>query len=205
MLDRPTEQSSSSSEPPDHLRTNIPTGALAHDAHESGLHHAGASSNMNEKAPAGDEEEEEDIDALIAELESEDAEDDEDDEAQPGMSAKPIPEELLNTDTRKGLTHSEITERRRKYGLNQMAEEKENLIKKFLMYFVGPIQFVMEVYLTISILLIYLGCRNSCSRSSRLGRFRCHLRPSTPQCWCWFYSRIPSWFNRRRVEKDSRA
>ena len=32
-----------------------------------------------------------------------------------------------------------------RYGLNQMKEEKENLILKFLGYFVGPIQFVMEV------------------------------------------------------------
>lgn len=150
-MDRPTEHSSSSSEPLDHLRTNIPSGGLAHDTrdiHESDLHYAGTS----EKAPAGgEEEEEEDIDALIAELESEDGEADEEEEAQPGMSARPIPEELLNTDTRKGLTSAEVTERRRRYGLNQMAEEKENLIKKFLMYFVGPIQFVMEVCLTIFI------------------------------------------------------
>jgi H+-transporting ATPase len=147
-MDRPTEHSSASSEPLDHLRTNIPSGGLAHDAHdihESDLHYAGTS----EKAPAGDEEDDEDIDALIAELESEDGEADEEEEAQPGMSARPIPEELLNTDTRKGLTQAEVAERRRRYGLNQMAEEKENLIKKFLMYFVGPIQFVMEVCLTI--------------------------------------------------------
>ena len=150
-MDRPTEHSSSSSEPLDHLRTNIPSGDLAHDAHginESDLHTVG---KINEKAPAGGEEEEEDIDALIAELESEDGEIDEEEEAQPGMSARPIPEELLNTDTRKGLTSAEVTERRRRYGLNQMAEEKENLIKKFLGYFVGPIQFVMEVCLIIFI------------------------------------------------------
>jgi H+-transporting ATPase len=149
-MDRPTEHSSSSSEPLDHLRTNIPSGGLAHDTHdihESDLHYAGTS----EKAPAGDEEDDEDIDALIAELESEDGEVDEEEDAQPGMSARPIPEELLNTDTRKGLTSAEVTERRRRYGLNQMAEEKENLIKKFLMYFVGPIQFVMEVCLTVFI------------------------------------------------------
>ena len=29
--------------------------------------------------------------------------------------------------------------------MNQMKEEKENLILKFFGYFVGPIQFVMEV------------------------------------------------------------
>ena len=32
--------------------------------------------------------------------------------------------------------------------------EKENLIKKFLMYFVGPIQFVMEVRLSCTFILI---------------------------------------------------
>jgi H+-transporting ATPase len=124
----------------DHLKTDIPSGDLSHDHHE-----ATHSSNEKEKAPAQDEEEDEDIDALIAELESEDGELDDEEEAAPGMSARPIPEELLNTDTRKGLTSQEVTERRKKYGLNQMAEEKENLIKKFLGYFVGPIQFVMEV------------------------------------------------------------
>src|SRR5208282_4922902 len=86
MTDRAAEYSSSSSEPPDHLRTNIPFGSLARDTHdihdhvhdESDMHYAGASRTMNEKAPAGGEEEEdEDIDALIAELESEDGDADE--------------------------------------------------------------------------------------------------------------------------------
>jgi len=152
MADNHPTDSSSSSETPDRLRTSIPSGGLTHeapethhDAHDAPAqsHHPGASEKEKEAAPP--EEEDEDIDALIAELESEDAGEDEEEEAQPGMSARPIPEELLNTDTRKGLTSQEVTERRRKYGLNQMAEEKENLIKKFLGYFVGPIQFVMEV------------------------------------------------------------
>lgn len=51
----------------------------------------------------------------------------------------------MQTDTRHGLTSEEVLVRRRKYGLNQMKEEKENLILKFFGYFVGPIQFVMEV------------------------------------------------------------
>lgn len=51
---------------------------------------------------------------------------------------------MLNTDTRLGLTEAEVISRRRKYGLNQMKEEKENLILKFFGFFVGPIQFVME-------------------------------------------------------------
>jgi H+-transporting ATPase len=157
MTDNQPTGSSSSSETPDHLRTTIPSGGLTHapethevhgDAHDGASedHHIGTSEK--EKAPAPAEEgDDEDIDALIAELESEDGDPEDEEEAAPGMSARPIPEELLNTDTRKGLTSQEVTERRRKYGLNQMAEEKENMIKKFLGYFVGPIQFVMEVCL----------------------------------------------------------
>nr|Q07421.1 RecName: Full=Plasma membrane ATPase; AltName: Full=Proton pump [Histoplasma capsulatum]AAB53772.1 ATPase [Histoplasma capsulatum]prf//2004293A H ATPase [Histoplasma capsulatum] len=92
-----------------------------------------------------EEDEDEDMDALIEELESQDGhidiEDDEDGE--PG-GARPVPDELLTTDTRHGLTDAEVVARRKKYGLNQMKEEKENLVLKFLSYFVGPIQFVME-------------------------------------------------------------
>jgi H+-transporting ATPase len=114
MTDHRTEYSSSSSETPDHLRTTIPSGGLAHESttqHNTGIHDTGVSDtgahHTNEKekdiAPPEDEGEDEDIDALIAELESEDGELDEEEEAEPGMSAKPIPEELLNTDTRKGI------------------------------------------------------------------------------------------------------
>ncbi|KAL5442123.1 plasma membrane H+-ATPase [Paraphaeosphaeria minitans] len=108
-----------------------------------------------------DEEEDEDIDALIEELESQDAgvDYDEEEEVQAG-TARVVPEELLQTDVRVGLTASEVISRRKKFGLNQMkgthapsrrfayanfhTEEKENLVLKFLMFFVGPIQFVME-------------------------------------------------------------
>lgn len=94
-----------------------------------------------------DDEEDEDMDALIDELESQDGAEqlEEDEEEEAGGEAPPVPEELLQTDTRRGLTEAEVTQRRKKYGLNQMKEEKENLILKFLSYFVGPIQFVMEV------------------------------------------------------------
>ncbi|ORY83186.1 hypothetical protein BCR37DRAFT_298279 [Protomyces lactucae-debilis] len=93
-----------------------------------------------------DEEDDEDMDELIAELESADGaeEEEEDGSVADGVSAKPVPEELLQTDTRTGLSDSEVLNRRKKYGLNQMKEEKENLILKFLHFFVGPIQFVME-------------------------------------------------------------
>jgi H+-transporting ATPase len=97
------------------------------------------------KASTPDEDEDEDIDALIEELESQDAGVEEEEEvAQPG-NARTIPEEMLQTSTRTGLTSSEVVTRRKKYGLNQMKEEKENLLLKFLGFFIGPIQFVMEV------------------------------------------------------------
>lgn len=56
-----------------------------------------------------------------------------------------VPDELLRTSSVQGLDIAEVHIRRKKYGYNRMKEEKENLVLKFLCYFVGPIQFVMEV------------------------------------------------------------
>lgn len=97
---------------------------------------------------AEEEEDDEDIDALIEDLESQDGhqDDDEDEERSPD-GARTVPEDMLQTDSRVGLTESEVTARRRKYGYNRMKEEKENHLLKFLGFFVGPIQFVMEVSL----------------------------------------------------------
>ena len=90
MTDNHPTGSSSSSETPDHLRTTIPSGGLAHapethevhgDAHDgtAGDHHIGTSEK--EKAPAPAEEgDDEDIDALIAELESEDGDEEDEEE-----------------------------------------------------------------------------------------------------------------------------
>lgn len=108
-------------------------------------------------ASAEDEEEDEDIDALIEDLESEDghAFEEEEDETSPSTGGRVVPEDMLQTDSRLGLTESEVIARRRKYGLNQMKEEKENLLLKFLGFFVGPIQFVMEVSFFSQFDLIY--------------------------------------------------
>lgn len=106
-------------------------------------------SHQPRKAAGHDDDEDEDIDALIEDLESQDGHggvEEEEEENTPG-GGRLIPEDMLQTDSRVGLTESEVTSRRRKYGLNQMKEEKENLFLKFLSYFVGPIQFVMEVSL----------------------------------------------------------
>jgi H+-transporting ATPase len=56
-----------------------------------------------------------------------------------------VPDELLNTEIRMGLTTSEIDTRRRRYGWNEITTEKTNLLKQFLSYFTGPILYVMEV------------------------------------------------------------
>ena len=82
---------------------------------------------------------------LIEELESLDPDADVEDDLETVGGARQVPEEMLQTDTRVGLMEPEVVARRKKYGLNSMREEKENLFLKFLGYFVGPIQFVMEV------------------------------------------------------------
>lgn len=93
--------------------------------------------------PEGDDDE--DMDALIADLESQDdCAGEDDDGLDESGTAFLIPEELLQTNPRIGLRDPEVIARRKKYGLNQMKEEKENLLLKFLGFFVGPIQFVME-------------------------------------------------------------
>lgn len=128
--------------PPNHLRANIESGHF----NEKASHEDPASVTDKKHAIDGEDEDDEDMDALIDELESQDghAEEEADDEESPA-TGRVIPEDQLQTDTRIGLTEHEVLARRRKYGMNQMKEEKENLIIKFLGYFVGPIQFVMEV------------------------------------------------------------
>ncbi|KAI9170975.1 Plasma membrane ATPase [Paramyrothecium foliicola] len=96
-------------------------------------------------APVEDEEEDEDIDALIEDLESQDGHEIEEEEEETATGFRTVPEDMLQTDSRLGLTEAEVVARRRKYGLNQMKEEKENLILKFFSFFIGPIQYVMIV------------------------------------------------------------
>jgi H+-transporting ATPase len=133
-----THSSNTSDDNPHHLNTNIESGTFdekaPHDDHPP-----------TKEAP--EDEEDEDMDALIDELESQDghAEDEEEGETVNPGTGRVVPEDQLQTDTRIGLTEAEVHARRKKYGLNQMKEEKENLILKFLGYFIGPIQFVMEV------------------------------------------------------------
>lgn len=134
------------------LDTNIESGNFDEKKHQQ------ANVPPPKEPAASDEEEDEDMDALIEDLESEDGHaglDEEEEEGTPG-GGRTVPEDMLQTDSRVGLTESEVTTRRRKYGLNQMKEEKENLILKFLGYFVGPIQFVMEVSFVSTLLFCFV-------------------------------------------------
>lgn len=89
---------------------------------------------------------EEDMDALINELDSDDSgieEEEENNDNTPGIGGT-LPDDLLHTDPCTGLTELEVLSRRKRYGPNQMKVETDNMILKFFGYFVGPIQFVME-------------------------------------------------------------
>jgi len=112
------------------------------------------------------------IDALIEELESQNGhmeeEQDADDES---SSCHHVPLEDLRTNTRTGLTDTEVALRRKKYGLNQMRkEEKQHPVVKFLMFFVGPIQFVMEVSCECGTYEMYVANRGVTSRLLRFWR-----------------------------------
>lgn len=137
-----THSSNTSSDAPQ-LGTNIESGNFNNE--KSGHQNIDNGATTGTEKPI-DEDEDEDMDALIDELESQDGHVEEEEEEEQGPGAgRVIPEDQLQTDTRVGLTEQEVLSRRKKYGLNQMKEEKENLILKFLGFFVGPIQFVMEV------------------------------------------------------------
>ncbi|RKF56940.1 Plasma membrane ATPase [Erysiphe neolycopersici] len=103
-----------------------------------------AKEESNSLQYVGDDEE--DMDALINELDSDESgteEELENNDNVPGIS-RTLPDDLLPTDPCTGLTEAEVVLRRKRYGLNQMKEEKDNMILKFFGYFLGPIQFVME-------------------------------------------------------------
>ncbi len=64
-------------------------------------------------------------------------------------------EELYNrlgTDDN-GLTETEVEKRREEYGLNQIVEKKVNPLIKFLRYFWGPIPFMIEFAIILSIIV----------------------------------------------------
>ena len=67
-----------------------------------------------------------------------------DEKEKPGEN-QDVPDDLLRTNHSIGLSDVEVAIRRRRYGWNELSEEKNNHLKKLLSFFVGPIEFVMEV------------------------------------------------------------
>lgn len=109
------------------------------------------------KVSFNDDDPEEDMDVLIEELESVHGTHDEEDSSQDEPEYTGIiPEEFLRTDPMSGLDDKEVVLRRKRYGLNKLKEEKQNHYLKFLSFFVGPIQFVMEVRSYSLLLFLYL-------------------------------------------------
>ncbi|WWC90371.1 plasma-membrane proton-efflux P-type ATPase [Kwoniella dendrophila CBS 6074] len=58
---------------------------------------------------------------------------------------KKVPQEWLETDRQKGLSSSDIDERRKHSGYNELESPSENQFIKFISYFRGPILYVMEL------------------------------------------------------------
>nr|POE54543.1 plasma membrane atpase 1 [Quercus suber] len=61
-----------------------------------------------------------------------------------------VPEEWLDADIKQGISNQDVEARRKRFGFNEITTEKENLFIKFLMFFTGPILYVMEVAVLIA-------------------------------------------------------
>ncbi|KAK4985066.1 hypothetical protein LTR66_008286 [Elasticomyces elasticus] len=56
-----------------------------------------------------------------------------------------VPPEWLNADIKQGISNADVENRRKRFGWNEITTEKENLFIKFLLFFTGPILYVMEI------------------------------------------------------------
>ncbi|KAF2718545.1 plasma-membrane proton-e [Polychaeton citri CBS 116435] len=108
--------------------------------------------NVTEKRPSSEEGDNDDLSTLVEELNDEDgqgadaaAHEEESHHDEQAGRARPVNPELLMTDIHHGLTSEEVNHRLKKFGHNQMSEEKESHIKKLLSFFKGPIQYVMWI------------------------------------------------------------
>ncbi|KAJ5623966.1 ATPase P-type K/Mg/Cd/Cu/Zn/Na/Ca/Na/H-transporter [Penicillium lagena] len=113
--------------------------------------HDGATDNLGPEGKEShelvQEETEESLNVLIEDLEAEDGK-----VKDPEVLTIPVapgeerlvPPQLIQTDPAHGLSNAEVILVRKKYGLNRLKEEKRNHVLKFLGFFVGPVQFVME-------------------------------------------------------------
>ena len=86
------------------------------------------------------------FDELLASLESDDEQELRPEYQDPALGEpRAVPTVLLETPPNRGLDYIEVLSRRRRYGWNMMKEDHRSYLKTFLMFFVGPIQFVMLV------------------------------------------------------------
>lgn len=152
------------------------------------------------------DETEESLDTLIEDLEAEDGKERDPEvltiPVAPGEE-RPVPPELLKTDPARGLSDVEVILARKKYGLNRLKEEKRNHVLKFLGFFVGPVQFVMEVCQLPWILhgrdietnpfFACVGCGSARCWSAGLDRLRNHLWSAPPECHGWILPGVPCW------------
>ncbi|KAJ5214034.1 hypothetical protein N7449_001203 [Penicillium cf. viridicatum] len=145
------------SDPPDHLQIdlNVASDSEMHDpiVSESKDSVIGVQENDDFSLPetlkpitSFREESEESLDHLIKELETEDGnEPDVDAITIRAGEVHPYPPSLLDTKANEGLDDAEVATRRKKYGWNRMKEQKRNHFIKFLSFFNGPVQWVMEI------------------------------------------------------------
>lgn len=137
---------SSDATPPNHLGTTVPSGQFDGPRGPEQDEIYPALMEDAEKQPVALKNAEvEELAALIDDLESDCGDVIEEETEGEVTGSKIVAEEFLQTDVKSGLTDVEVLQRRKLFGLNQMKEQKENLLLKFLGYFVGPIQFVMAV------------------------------------------------------------
>jgi H+-transporting ATPase len=89
---------------------------------------------------------EESLSFLIDELDAEDGKEPDPDAASIHAGKLfEVPYAWLGTSLEDGLNDEEVIVRRKKYGWNVMKEAKRNHFLKFLSFFMGPVQWVMEV------------------------------------------------------------
>lgn len=150
-------------------KDSIPDQASSKDVLLSGTPYT----TITQAKPLDDDDE--DINALIESLESDTEVELEERQVSNTHEPRPIPEEILQTDPSTGLSQEEAIARRKKYGFNKLKEEKKNLYLQFLSYFLGPVQFVMEVcrldppHLSMFTYGHVLGRGNPSRRASGLG------------------------------------
>ena len=209
-----SSRTSSDATPPNHLGTTVPTGQFDDHSEKGDYYNAAMAEDPEKQDVLLKDDEDVDMDALIEDLESNSGDViDEEADVEAG-GPKPVPEELLQTELTIGLSDEQVIQRRKKYGLNQMKEEKVNHFLKFLGYFVGPIQFVMEVSPGISktalkhkpLLVVKekvirshdnpIGCRGFGRWSARMGRLCRDPCPVAAQRHGWLRARVSGRLNR---------